>query len=133
MGRLASGVDHYVEAAAMTHGHHGLDGAVFAFRVKQGVEQRDESGDAFERKSLGAEIPSLQDLLEEIGANEAFENFGLVSGGRRDFQSLNDPAAALRVKQMHEIGADGAAVITASFLRGGACELPEVGRGDWLE
>src|SRR5579885_1626965 len=67
--RLASGVNHYVEAAAMTHGHDRLDGAVFA-------------------------------------------------GG---------------VEQMHEIGADGSAVITASFLRVRASELPEVGRGDWLE
>src|SRR5579885_3120491 len=46
--RLASGVNHYVEAAAMTHGHDRLDGAVLAGGVEEGVEQRDESGDALE-------------------------------------------------------------------------------------
>src|SRR5579883_1434 len=101
--------------------------------VEEGVEQRDESGDAFERKSLRAEIAGLHDLLEEIGADEAFENFGLVNGRQLRLEVLGDPAAALRVEQVHEIGADRSAVITASFLRGGTCELLEVGRGDWLK
>ncbi len=39
MGCFAGGVDHDVEAAAMAHGHDGLDGAMLADGVENGVEQ----------------------------------------------------------------------------------------------
>ena len=63
MRRLARGVHHDVEAAAMTHGHDGFQRAVFAGSIENGIEQGNQRGDAFERKALGAEIARLQDLL----------------------------------------------------------------------
>ena len=34
------------------------------------IEERDEDGEAFEGEALGAEIALLDDLLEEVGADE---------------------------------------------------------------
>ena len=42
------------------------------------VEERDEDGEAFEREALGAEIALLDDLLEEVGADEVGEDALLV-------------------------------------------------------
>src|SRR5712692_2901917 len=126
MRRFAGGVDHDVEAAAMTHGHDGFRGAVLADGVENGVEQRDQRGDAFEREALGAEIAGLQDLLEEVGANEALENFLLVDFGLRTFDALDDPAAAVWLGKVHEFRADGAAVDAAGFLGGFTGEVCKV-------
>jgi len=43
--------------------------------VQDGIKQRNQRGDAFEREALGAQVTRLQDLLEEVGANQAFEDF----------------------------------------------------------
>ncbi len=127
VGSFAGGVDHDVEAAAMAHGHDGFAGAVFADSVENGVEQRDQRGFAFERKTLGAEIAGLQDLLEEVGADQALQSSFLIDLGLRPFHALGDPAAAFRLGKMHEFGADGAAIDAAGFLGGFAGEALEVG------
>ena len=125
--RFARGVDHDVQAAAMAHGHHGFERAVFAGGVQDGIEQRNQRGDAFERKTLGAQVARLQNLFEEVGANQALEDFFLVDFGRGGFETLGDPAAALRLRQVHEIGADSAAIDAARFVGGFAGEPIEVG------
>jgi len=68
---LARRMDHYVQAATVTHGHDGFERAVPARSVQDGIKQRNQRGNAFEREALGAQITRLQDLLEEIGANQA--------------------------------------------------------------
>src|SRR5260370_21623833 len=118
MGRFAGGVDHDVEAAAMAHGHDGFGGAMLGDGVENGVEQGNERGHAFERKALGAEIAGLQDLLEEVGANEALENFFLVDFGLRTFDALDDPAAAVWLGKVHGFRADVPPVAAAGFTRG---------------
>ncbi len=42
------------------------------------IEKWDEDGEAFEREALGAEVALLDDLLEEIGADELGEDVVLI-------------------------------------------------------
>src|SRR6266436_5509419 len=116
VGRFARGMDHNVEAATVAHGHDGFEGAVFPDGVENGVEQGNERGHTFERKTLCAQIARLQNLLEKIGADQALENFLLIDLGLRSFDALSDPAAPLRLRQMHELSADRAAINAARFL-----------------
>src|SRR5260370_4757384 len=116
MRRLARRVDHYVQAAAVTHGHDGFERAMFRRGVEDGVQERDQCGDTFEREALGAKIARLQNLFEKIGTNQTLEDFVLIDLAWRSFEPLSDPAAALRLLQMHEIGANGAAVHAAGLL-----------------
>jgi len=58
----------------------------------------------------------LQNLFEKIGANQPLENFVLINWAGRSFEPLSDPVPSLRLRQMHEIGADRAAVDAARFL-----------------
>src|SRR5256885_12568905 len=64
--RLARGVYHDVEPSATAPGHDGFGGALLAGGVQDGIEQRDERCDAFQREPLGAEIARLKNLLEKI-------------------------------------------------------------------
>jgi len=116
MRALARGVHHDVQAATMTHGHDGRLRAVFPGRVQDGIEQGNKCRDAFQRKSLRTEIPRLQDLFEKVGANQPLEDLVRVNFFRGSFDSLNDPAAAFRLGQMHEVGANGATVDATSLF-----------------
>src|SRR5260370_184496 len=116
MRRLARRVDHYVQAAAVTHGHDGFERAMFARGVEDGVQERNQCGDTFEREALGAKIARLQNLFEKIGANQTLKDFVLIDLALRSFEPLSDPAAALPLLQMHEIGANRAAVDAAGFF-----------------
>ena len=69
-GRAADGVGHDVEAAAMAHGEDGARDAVVGGGGEDLIEERDEDGEAFEGEALGAEVALLDDLLEEVGADE---------------------------------------------------------------
>src|SRR5260370_21852313 len=126
MRRLARRVDHYVQAAAVTHGHDGFERAVLASGVQNGIEQRNQRGDAFQRESLAAQVTRLQDLLEEVGTDQPLEDFVLIDLAWRSFQPLGNPAAALRLLQMHEIGADRAAIDVTGSFRGLACQRIQV-------
>ncbi len=127
-GLAADGVDHDVEAAAVAHREDGTPNAVVGGGGEELVEERDEDGEPFQREALGAEVALLDDLLEEVGADEIGEDALLVDeavgGGLigRDvfFEALLDPGAALWRRDVHELGANGAAVVAASFLGGGA-------------
>ena len=112
---------HYVQTAAVAHGHDGRLRAVFGGSVQNRGKQGNQRRDAFQRKSLRAEIARLQDLLEEVRANQALENFVLVDFFGRGFEALNNPAAPIRLRQMHEVRAHGAAVDAARFFGGLAC------------
>ena len=52
------------------------------------IEKRNEDSEAFERKTFGAEIALLDDLLEEIGANELGEDVFLIGLGGGLLDSL---------------------------------------------
>ena len=59
-----------------------LGDAVLGGAVEDLVEEGDQDGEAFEREALGAEVARLDDLLEEVGLDEPFEDVALV-GPRR--------------------------------------------------
>ena len=61
---LAGDVGHHVQAAAVAHGHHGIDATQIARAIEDGIEQRDERGVAFEGETLAAQVAALEDLLE---------------------------------------------------------------------
>ena len=75
------------------------------------IEVGDEDGEAFEREALGAEVARLDDLLEDVGLDEAGEDARLVDRrARRCSMLLLQPLALLGVGDVHELDADGAAV-----------------------
>src|SRR5262249_18486776 len=115
-------------AAAVAHGKDGAGDAVLGSGGEELIEKWDEDGEAFEGEALGAEVALLNDLLEEVGANEIGEDAGLleetVGGGGVAgdvlFEALLDPSAVCGRRDVHELGADGAAVVAAGFLGVGA-------------
>ena len=82
-GRAADGVGHYVQAAAMAHSKDCRVDAEGRAECEHCIEERDQDGEALERKALGAEVARLDDLLEEVGADEVGEDVCLVGRGRR--------------------------------------------------
>ena len=97
-----------------------------AAAVEHAVQQRNQRGHAFERKSLAAQIARLQHLLEKFRANQPLENVGAIGLRRVGFQSLGNPAAALGIVDVHEFRADRAAIEFAR--RGGSRRHPEPAR-----
>ena len=85
MRRFARGVNHHVQSPAVAHGHNRGFRAVLARGVENRVEKRNQGGNAFERETLGAQIACLQDLLEQIGANQPLEDFVLINWAQRSF------------------------------------------------
>src|SRR6185437_15121386 len=108
---------------------------VFGGGCKELVEERNEDGEAFEGEALGTEVALLDDLLEEVGADEVGEDAGLLeetvgSGlAGRDvlFEALLDPGALFGRRDVHELGADGTAIVAAGFPGIGAVRS---GRGE---
>ena len=105
-----SHVKHHVQAPSMTHAHDQIDGAALAGVLENFVDQGQERGIALERKTLGAQITLLQDLLKDVGAHEQVEHARLIDRARFGFEALLNPAPALRVSDVHEFHAHGAAV-----------------------
>ncbi len=101
--------------------------------VENGVEQWDQRGDTLKRKSLRAQIARLQDLLEKVGADQAFQNFSLVDFGLRAFHAFRDPAAPLQLRQVHEVCADCAAINAASFFGSLAGQPFQIRLREWPE
>ena len=125
-GGAADGVGHDVEAAAMAHGDDGAVDAGWSCGGEDLVEEWDEDGEAFEREALGAEVALLDDLLEEIGADELGEDVVLVGFGCGAFDLLLQPLALFGIGDVHELDGEVAAVVGARF--GG--DVAFGGRGD---
>ena len=75
----------------MRHGDDGAGDSVGRGCGEDLIEKWNEDGEAFERESLGAEVALLDDLLEEVGADELGEDVGLVGLGA--WAARFDPAA----------------------------------------
>ena len=80
-GALSRDVHHDVQAAAMAHADHDLLGARFRGAGQHAVEQRNQRRHAFEGKSFAAQVARLQNLLEQVGANQPLEDIGAVGFG----------------------------------------------------
>ena len=78
--------------------------------VENLVHQRNQRGDAFEREPLAAQITLLHDLLENVGADEEFENALLVFLRRLGFHLLVNPVAPLRPVDVIDFDADCAGI-----------------------
>src|SRR5437868_12249594 len=77
------------------------------------IEKRNEDSEAFERKTFGAEIALLDDLLEEIGANELGEDVFLIGLGGGLLDSLLQPLTLLEAGDVHELDGEISAVVAA--------------------
>lgn len=136
---LAGNVRHDIQTAAVAHGHDGIDAAQIASSIEDGIEKRDESGVAFQGETLTAEVAALENLLEEIGANQPLKDSGLIDLEFGTFDALGNPVAAFEFVNVEEFDANGAAVIAAGFLgvfAGEAFEISTLERGEiaeWVE
>src|SRR6266852_1968863 len=111
----------------MAHGNDGFRSAVLPERVQDGVKKGDDCGDTLQRKTLRAEVARLENLFEQVGANQAFENFSLVDLQLWSFDALGNPLAPLGLRQVHELRANSAAVDAAGFVGGLSGESRELG------
>ena len=121
-GTLGHVRDH-VQAAAMAHAHDQFASAQTRAGVEKLVHQRNQRGDAFQRKALAAEIALLHDLLEDVGADEQIKNarFLVLDLRRLRFHALVNPAAALGRVDVIDLDADGGGVDGAGFAGVLAC------------
>ena len=108
-----------VQPAAMRHSHDEFDRAALPGSVQDFIHQWEQRGHAFQRKTLGPQITLLQDLLEQVGADELVEDAFLVHGGLRTFHPFLYPLAPLRFGDVHEFHTDRTAVHVLRF----ACEF----------
>ena len=129
-GRAADGVGHDVEAAAMRHGDDGAGDSGGRGCGEDLIEKRNEDSEAFEREALGAEVALLDDLLEEIGAEELGEDVVLVGLGGGALDLILEPLALLERGDVHELDGEVAAVVAAGL--GGDVALGDLGDGEWL-
>ena len=108
--RAADDLNHDVQPAAVAHADERLLEPVGGRRLEHLVEERDEARDALEREPLRAGVAAVQDLFEQVGADQALEHGRRVDGRNRPLHALLHPAPARRVGDVHELDADRAAV-----------------------
>ena len=118
-----------VQAATMAHAHHQFHRTLLPGRIQNFIHQRDHGGHAFEREPLAAQVALLQHLLEQISPDQLVEHAPLVHSGLGPFHAFLDPATPLRVGNMHELRAHGAAIDPARFIREFAFD-PQAGMGN---
>ncbi len=114
-GRAADGVGHDVEASAMRHGDDGTRDSSWRYGGKDLIEKWDEDGETFEGEALGAEVALLDDLLEEVGADELGEDVGLIWLGCGALDLVLEPLALLEIRDVHELDGEVAAVVGAGL------------------
>ncbi len=107
---LPRDVRHHVQPPAMAHPQHHLLGARRRGRREHLVKQRNDRGHSFERKSFAPQITRLKHLLKKLRADQPFEDKTAIGLRRIALQPLGNPAAALGIINVHEFGADRAAV-----------------------
>ena len=113
----AHGVHHYVQATAMRHRKHATRHAVVRRGRKHLVQERDERRQPFQRKALRPQVPLLNDLLKDIGADQPIQHPLRLCRRIRALELLLDPLPLLDRRNMHELRADRAAIKPPSFLR----------------
>ena len=112
---LAQRIDQHVQTPAMGHSDHDFLDAGFAGPLDQVVHGGDEALTAFQREPLLADIPGVQVFFDAFSRSQLLEDalalFRRIAGARPGrFQALLKPAFLGRVRDVHEFGADGAAV-----------------------
>ena len=118
--RAPHGVHHHVEPSAMAHRQHRFFRALIGRRAQDRIQERNQRAFAFQRIPLRAQVARLQNLLEDIRANQQIENSRPVRLRRIRFHALLDPCAFLAVRNVHEFHADAAAVNAPCGVRLGS-------------
>src|SRR5579859_396294 len=101
----------------MAHGHDAIHSSKIPRGIKNGVEQRDQRGDAFERESLRPKIASLKNLFEQVRADQTLQYFPPIDLQLLAFKALRNPSPPLWFREVHEFRANVAAVDAPRFLR----------------
>ncbi len=129
---LPRDVRHHVQPPAMAHAEHHLLRARRRSRREHLVEQRNNGGHAFERKSFAPQITRLKHLLEKLRADQPFEDEAAIGLRHIALQPFGNPVAAFGIVNVHEFGANRPAVELSS--RGGGFPVDDQLRmNDWRE
>ncbi len=112
---LAQRIDQHVQAAAVGHADHDFLHALAAAVLDQLVHGSDEALAAFQREALLANVLGVEEALQAFSRGQAVEDVLLLLEsehrlGTRGFQALLPPALLRLVADVHELGADAAAV-----------------------
>ena len=138
LGHLAQGIDQHVQAATVGHADDDLLHALLASALDHLVHRGDEALAAFEREALLADVLGVQETLETLGRGQALQDLLLLLDteaglGADGLQLLLPPALLRLVGDVHELGAEGAAVGLAQrlqdFPQGHVLGLREIGVG----
>jgi hypothetical protein len=78
--------------------------------VQDFIYQRQQGCVAFEGEALGAQVALLHYLLEDVRANQQFQNVLLVHGHGLRFHAFLDPPPAFDLCDVHELDAHRSAV-----------------------
>src|SRR6185437_3973506 len=113
---FADRVDHHVEASAMAHRDHNLNRAAFSSLIQDFVQKRDQRSNAFEREAFGSEITRLDYMFEQVRSGEQLEDVLLVHRRSIGFEALLNPLSPCRIGNVHELGANRAAVTATRFV-----------------
>src|SRR5579883_108817 len=113
--RLAHDLAEHIEPAAMSHADGDVLDAERAAALDDLLQSRNHRLGAFEPEALGAGIFDLEELLETFGFDKLVEDRSLALVGERDlliwsFDALLDPGFLRRIRDMHELEADRAAI-----------------------
>src|SRR5215472_5444944 len=78
LGRTPRDMSDHVKPSAMAHAHDELNCTLLPRGFKNLINQWQQGGDAFQRKTLAAEISLLHHLFEYVGTNQEIESARLV-------------------------------------------------------
>ena len=113
--RLAHEVGEHVQPPAVRHADHRFFQAHLAAALDDLLEGRDQRLAAFQPEALGADIFAVEEMLEDLGLRQPFENgaaaaFGELGAVERPLDALLDPGLLVRILDMHELDADARTV-----------------------
>jgi hypothetical protein len=118
---LAQRVHQNVQTSAVSHADDDFLHAGSARVAHDFVHRRNEALAAFQRKALLADVLRVQKTLEPFRRRQALKNVlflvgGEIRGGADRFELLFPPALLFRIADVHELGADRAAVRVTQCL-----------------
>ena len=112
---LAKGVDQHIEPASVCHTDHHLLHAGGACLLDEMIEHRDHGVATFAGKALLTDVLGAEIFFQRFSSREPFQNVlaelrRVVRARAQRLQSLLDEALLRRVRHVHVLGAEGAAI-----------------------
>ena len=129
--RLAHHLGQHVEPPAMRHAEHDLADAERAAALDDLLQRRDHGFGAVEAEALGAGVADVEELLEALGLDELLQDGALALAGEGDLlvrplDAELHPCLLVRIRDVHELEADGRAI-------GAAQDVEHLAHGRVLE